>query len=264
MARTSRRRRRPRARCTWSTSTPAWSPKPRPTRSCPRSPARPRTSCGRSCRPQRRSRRPHLVRPGHLHGRQPRAHVPEPRRDARRADSPASSGARPSLGSLAAAAVSLLRAGHLHRSPHVRPRGRRAGPAELSRCLRHRAPGGARRDVRARLAGAEQGNGVVGSTSNILAFVLGKVDEAIARGDQANLRFILGTEAGMITPIVRQVQAQLRDYASEGGLSCRRRSSSRSPAKRSRKTSRAGSGSCRALRAVRAAPRQAAARPAHT
>ena len=63
-----------------------------------------------------------------------------------------------------------------------------------------------------------QGNGVVGSTSNILAFVLGKVDEAIARGEQANLRFILGTEAGMITPIVRQVQAALRDYASGGGV----------------------------------------------
>jgi len=62
-----------------------------------------------------------------------------------------------------------------------------------------------------------EGNGVVGSTSNILAFILGKVDEAIALGEQANLRFILGTEAGMITPIVRQVQAKLRDYASEGG-----------------------------------------------
>lgn len=61
------------------------------------------------------------------------------------------------------------------------------------------------------------GNGVVGSTSNILAFVLGKVDEAIARGEHTNLRFILGTEAGMITPIVRQVQEKLRDYASEGG-----------------------------------------------
>jgi quinolinate synthase len=61
------------------------------------------------------------------------------------------------------------------------------------------------------------GDGVVGSTSNILAFVLGKVDEAIARGNQTNLRFILGTEAGMITPIVRQVQAKLRDHASEGG-----------------------------------------------
>ena len=67
------------------------------------------------------------------------------------------------------------------------------------------------------LRAQQSGNGVVGSTSNILAFVLGKVDEAIARGEQANLRFILGTEAGMITPIVRQVQEALRDYASEGG-----------------------------------------------
>ncbi len=67
------------------------------------------------------------------------------------------------------------------------------------------------------LKAQREGKGVVGSTSNILAFVLGKVDEAIARGDCANLRFILGTEAGMITPIVRQVQSKLRDYASEGG-----------------------------------------------
>jgi len=62
-----------------------------------------------------------------------------------------------------------------------------------------------------------KGRGVVGSTSNILAFVLGKVDEAIAAGEGAGLRFILGTEAGMITPIVRQVQARLQDYAFEGG-----------------------------------------------
>ncbi len=67
------------------------------------------------------------------------------------------------------------------------------------------------------LEAQRHGDGVVGSTSNILAFVLGKVDEAIARGNQTNLRFILGTEAGMITPIVRQVQAKLRDHASEGG-----------------------------------------------
>ena len=67
------------------------------------------------------------------------------------------------------------------------------------------------------LEAARRGEGVVGSTSNILSFVLGKVDEAIARGEGAELRFILGTEAGMITPIVRQVQDKLRDYASEGG-----------------------------------------------
>ena len=67
------------------------------------------------------------------------------------------------------------------------------------------------------LQAQRKGNGVVGSTSNILAFILGKVDEAIARGEHNNLRFILGTEAGMITPIVRQVQEKLQDYASEGG-----------------------------------------------
>jgi quinolinate synthase len=67
------------------------------------------------------------------------------------------------------------------------------------------------------LQAQRKGNGVVGSTSNILAFVLGKVDEAIVRGEPANLRFILGTEAGMITPIVREVQAKLQDHASEGG-----------------------------------------------
>jgi len=67
------------------------------------------------------------------------------------------------------------------------------------------------------LEAQRRGEGVVGSTSNILSFVLGKVDEAIARGEATELRFVLGTEAGMITPIVRQVQDKLRDYASEGG-----------------------------------------------
>ncbi len=71
------------------------------------------------------------------------------------------------------------------------------------------------------LEAQRRGEGVVGSTSNILSFVLAKVDEAIAlgesAGERADLRFILGTEAGMITPIVRQVQERLRDYASEGG-----------------------------------------------
>ena len=67
------------------------------------------------------------------------------------------------------------------------------------------------------LEAQRRGEGVVGSTSNILSFVLGKADEAIARGESSELRFVLGTEAGMITPIVRQVQDKLRDYASEGG-----------------------------------------------
>ena len=86
------------------------------------------------------------------------------------------------------------------------------------------------------------GNGVVGSTSNILAFILGKVDEAIAHGEHSHLQFILGTEAGMITPIVRQVQAKLRDYASEGGPISRQRSSSRWQAKRSLPTKQSGLG----------------------
>jgi quinolinate synthase len=67
------------------------------------------------------------------------------------------------------------------------------------------------------LEAQREGNGVVGSTSNILAFISSKVEGAISRGVPDNLRFILGTEAGMITPIVRQVQDMLRDAASEGG-----------------------------------------------
>lgn len=67
------------------------------------------------------------------------------------------------------------------------------------------------------LKAQRRGEGVVGSTSNILSFVLGKVDDAIAKGHAEELRFVLGTEAGMITPIVRQVQDKLRDHASEGG-----------------------------------------------
>ena len=115
------------------------------------------------------------------------------------------------------------------------------------------------------LKAQSKGNGVVGSTSNILAFVLGKVDEAIARGEQANLRFILGTEAGMITPIVRQVQASLR------GLRVRGRGRAvggdhlpgRERSDRTRRAERAG-GRAGVLPAVRDAPRQVAARRART
>ncbi len=55
------------------------------------------------------------------------------------------------------------------------------------------------------------GRGVVGSTSNILAFINDKVAEAKAAGagERHDLTFVLGTEAGMITPIVRDVQAAL-------------------------------------------------------
>jgi quinolinate synthase len=61
------------------------------------------------------------------------------------------------------------------------------------------------------LAAQERGAGVVGSTSNILSFVADRVSERIAAGKGGRLRFILGTEAGMITSIVRKVQAILAD-----------------------------------------------------
>jgi len=57
--------------------------------------------------------------------------------------------------------------------------------------------------------------GVVGSTSNILAFILHKTRDALAAGGPTTLQFVLGTEAGMITPIVRQVQAMLREASEE-------------------------------------------------
>jgi len=57
------------------------------------------------------------------------------------------------------------------------------------------------------------GSGVVGSTSDILKFISAKVAEAAAEeGANANgekkrrLKFVLGTEAGMVTSIVKSVQ----------------------------------------------------------
>jgi len=54
-----------------------------------------------------------------------------------------------------------------------------------------------------------RGMGVVGSTSNILDFVAGKVQAAAEQDYGQRLTFVLGTEAGMITSIVRKVQALL-------------------------------------------------------
>eukprot|EP00977_Amphora_coffeiformis_P020187 scaffold8005_cov275-Amphora_coffeaeformis.AAC.5 len=58
-----------------------------------------------------------------------------------------------------------------------------------------------------------QDDGVVGSTSNILQFISRKVQErAEAGGAQGGrLRFILGTEAGMVTSIVQSVQTILKN-----------------------------------------------------
>ncbi|MBX3245891.1 MAG: quinolinate synthase NadA [Myxococcales bacterium] len=69
------------------------------------------------------------------------------------------------------------------------------------------------------------GKGVVGSTADILRFITTKVRETVAAADPSDaayddaaraptLRFVLGTEAGMITPIVREVQALLAEKQS--------------------------------------------------
>jgi quinolinate synthase len=55
-----------------------------------------------------------------------------------------------------------------------------------------------------------RGMGVVGSTSNILDFIAGKVAAASAEPLADRLQFVLGTEAGMITSIVRKVQGMLQ------------------------------------------------------
>ena len=57
----------------------------------------------------------------------------------------------------------------------------------------------------------QRGMGVVGSTSNILNFISHKVQMAVERGFPDRLQFVLGTEAGMITSIVRKVQGMLQD-----------------------------------------------------
>lgn len=59
------------------------------------------------------------------------------------------------------------------------------------------------------MAAKARGMGVVGSTSNILDFIAGKLQEAAQQPHGQRLRFVLGTEAGMITSIVRKVQSVL-------------------------------------------------------
>ena len=58
-----------------------------------------------------------------------------------------------------------------------------------------------------------QGRGVVGSTSNILDFIKAKLAEAAQEKGPRVLRFVLGTESGMLTAIVRAV----RDLLAESG-----------------------------------------------
>ena len=62
----------------------------------------------------------------------------------------------------------------------------------------------------------KQGRGVVGSTSNILDFILAAVKRASAPGQPTNLRFVLGTESGMSTSVARAVRTTSRDRARGG------------------------------------------------
>jgi quinolinate synthase len=66
------------------------------------------------------------------------------------------------------------------------------------------------------LAAQQDDRGVVGSTSNILDFISRKVSEHAERREGSRLRFILGTEAGMITSVVRKVQGLLADSGVAG------------------------------------------------
>jgi quinolinate synthase len=54
------------------------------------------------------------------------------------------------------------------------------------------------------------GLGVVGSTANILQFIADRVAEAISSDQPQTIPVVLGTEAGMITSIVRKVQTLLQ------------------------------------------------------
>jgi quinolinate synthase len=59
-------------------------------------------------------------------------------------------------------------------------------------------------------AAERHGRGVVGSTSNILDFIGKQVDAAVQQPGPQRVEVVLGTEAGMITSIVRGVQARLQ------------------------------------------------------
>lgn len=61
------------------------------------------------------------------------------------------------------------------------------------------------------VAAQRQGRGVVGSTSQILSFLLQQVRQAAARPGRQTLPFVLGTEAGMLTSLVRGVRQELEN-----------------------------------------------------
>jgi quinolinate synthase len=68
------------------------------------------------------------------------------------------------------------------------------------------------------LAAQREGRGVVGSTADILSFIGARVAEAARAGRSERLRFVLGTEAGMVTSIVHRVQGILREHRDAAGV----------------------------------------------
>jgi quinolinate synthase len=61
----------------------------------------------------------------------------------------------------------------------------------------------------------KRGMGVVGSTQNILDFIAAKVTESLDRPFSERIQVVLGTETGMVTSIVRKVQAMLQNAGRE-------------------------------------------------
>lgn len=71
------------------------------------------------------------------------------------------------------------------------------------------------------LRAQREGRGVVGSTKNILDHVIARVDAALAQprtDSPRRLRFVLGTEAGMVTAIVRSLREHLRKAGDDPGV----------------------------------------------
>lgn len=64
----------------------------------------------------------------------------------------------------------------------------------------------------------KRGMGVVGSTQNILDFIKQKVQEAVDRNVDDHLRFVLGTESGMVTSIVAVIKSLLGSSAKSSKL----------------------------------------------
>jgi quinolinate synthase len=69
------------------------------------------------------------------------------------------------------------------------------------------------------LRAQREGRGVVGSTKNILDHITGCLDAALAEGgSRRRLRFVLGTEAGMVTAIVRALRERLAAAGEDPGV----------------------------------------------